>query len=75
MSAAAEVPETDKEKATRWCQVAQDRLRDIWQLENRIREKDAALEEKDRLLGVAEEASEALRIALVAVAKSKEPRR
>jgi len=75
MSAVGEVPETDAEKATRWCQVAQGRLGEIWRLENLVREKDAAIAEKDRLLDVAEETAEALRIALVAVSKLKGPRR
>jgi hypothetical protein len=67
MSVTRVVPETDREQAIRWCKLAGDRLNEIWRLEARIREQDAALKEKDRLLKVAEENAAALRIAVAAL--------
>jgi hypothetical protein len=69
MSVTRVVPETDREQAIRWCKLAGDRLNEIWRLEARIREQDAALKEKDRLLKVAEENAAALRIAVSALSR------
>ena len=69
MSVTRVVPETAEEQADRWWKLATDRLNEIWRLEARIREQDAALKEKDRLLKVAEENVAALRIAVAALAR------